>query len=436
MSKHRYILEPYKAGINSRYTCPNCQQIKKFSLYIDTVTGKHVHPTVGRCDRESNCGNHYTPKQYFQENNIPFDTLQFNQYTPRPIATKAKPISFIPDEDFKASLTDHEKNHFVKFLISLFGFKIASDLIRDYFIGTSKHWDGATVFWQIDIKGKVRTGKIIQYEIIDSVDSIIGEDCKRNKTNFPPVYWVHSALKIADFKQCFFGEHLLIDKTKPVAIVESEKTAVIASIYRPQFIWLAAGSKEGLSAEKCSVLKGRTVVLFPDIDGFEKWSSKANELSHIAKFNVFDLLELKATEAERMQQLDIADYLIKLNLEDFTERKSEYPNPPQTVQAIFKSAKFEHPTSIEYFSEHEHPKPECWEQEIEELENYFKSIELPTQPVILNSCKKISNCSSFIETNIATVKANNGKSTFLPYLNRLQELKQILTINLKQHECK
>lgn len=34
----------------------------------------------------------------------------------------------------------------------------------------------------------------------------------------------------------------------------------------------------------------------------------------------------------------------------------------------------------------------------------------------------------------ATAKANNGKRTFLPYLNQLQELKQILTINLKQHE--
>jgi hypothetical protein len=28
------------------------------------------------------------------------------------------------------------------------------------------------------------------------------------------------------------------------------------------------------------------------------------------------------------------------------------------------------------------------------------------------------------------VKTNNGKRTFLPYLNRLQELKQVLTINI------
>lgn len=477
---YRYTLEPYKEGKNNRYTCPNCKQNRKFSLYIDTVTGEHVHPTVGRCDRESNCGNHYTPKQYFQDNNIPFDKPLFNQISPRPIAVKAKPIVFIPIEVFNASQQHFETNHFVKFLNELFGAETTNQLIKDYCIGTSKYWNGATVFWQVDIQGKIRTGKIIQYEIIDSAASIIGKDCKRNKANLPPVYWVHSALKITDFKQCFFGEHLLIDKTKPIAIVESEKTAVIASIYRPQFIWLAAGSKEGLNAEKCSVLKGRTVVLFPDIDGFEKWSSKANELSHIAKFTVSSLLNRKATEAERKQQFDIADYLIKLELEAFTKPKAEQLTPHPAAQEVSilptkeelqyslmanrnpyvemlvsklglvsattgkplikvpatESEKFEQPALVEYFSEPEQPKPECWEQEISELEYYFKSIKLPTQPVMLKSQNKISNCSLFIECHLATAKANNGKTTFLPYLNRLQELKQILTINLKQHECK
>ncbi len=76
MSEHKYILEPYK-GMNTRYRCPDCQQRDKtFSLYIDTETGEHIHSRVGRCNRESNCGYHYTPKQYFQDNNISFDTPQ------------------------------------------------------------------------------------------------------------------------------------------------------------------------------------------------------------------------------------------------------------------------------------------------------------------------------------------------------------------------
>jgi hypothetical protein len=70
MSEHRYILEPYK-GMNTRYRCPSCQQKDKtFTLYIDTETGEHIHPTVGRCNRESNCGYHLTPKQYFETNKV------------------------------------------------------------------------------------------------------------------------------------------------------------------------------------------------------------------------------------------------------------------------------------------------------------------------------------------------------------------------------
>ena len=420
MIEHRYILEPYK-GMNTRYRCPSCQQRDKtFSLYIDTETGEHIHPTVGRCNRESNCGHHYTPKQYFQDNNISFDTTQPKAYKPRPVTPQPKPVSFIPVEVLKASLKAHETNHFVQFLINLFGVEVASQLVSRYFIATSKHWNGATVFWQIDTQGKVRTGKIMLYNPTTG---------KRVKNLEPPVYWVHKALKQPEFElgQCLFGEHLLIDKTKPVAIVESEKTAVIASVYLPKFIWVAVGSLTNLNAEKCSILKGRTVTLFPDLNGFDKWSSKAKELSPLANFTVSDLLERKATEAEKKQGFDLADYLIKYDYKAFALPEPEATEPPPAVQPLVEVKPFEQPEPVYYFSKPEQPKPESWEQDITELENYFAGITIPTQPVKLNRCSTITNCSLFIESHFATVKANNGKRTFLPYLNRLQELKQVLT---------
>ena len=420
---HRYILEPYK-GMNTRYRCPTCQQRNKtFSLYIDTETSEHIHPTVGRCNRESNCGHHYTPKQYFQDNNISFDTPQPKAYKPRPVTPPQKPVSFIPFEVFKASLKAYETNHFVQFLINLFGVEVASQLVSRYFIATSKHWNGATVFWQIDTQGKRRTGKIMLYSPTTG---------KRVKNLELPVYWVHKALKQPEFelKQCLFGEHLLIDKTKPVAIVESEKTAVIASVYLPQFVWVAVGSLTNLNAEKCSILKGRTVTLFPDLNGFEKWSCKAKELSHLANFTVFDLLERKATEAEKKQGFDLADYLIKYDYKAFALPEPEATEPPPAVQPLVEVKPFEQPEPVYYFSTPEQPKPESWEQDITELENYFAGIQLPTQPVKLNRCSTITDCSLFIESHFASVKANNGKRTFLPYLNRLQELKQVLTTNI------
>lgn len=423
MNEHKYILEPYK-GMKTRYHCEHCQhRDKTFSRYIDTETGEHIHPSVGRCERLDSCGIHYTPKQYFQDNNISFDTTQPKANKPRPVTPQPKPVSFIPVDVFKASLKEHEVNNFVIFLIDLFGVEVVSQLVSHYFIATSKHWNGATIFWQIDTQGKVRTGKIMLYSPTTG---------KRVKNLETPVYWVHKALKQTEFelRQCLFGEHLLIDKTKHVAIVESEKTAVIGSVYLPQFIWVAVGSLTNLNAEKCSILKGRTVTLFPDLNGFDKWSSKAKELSHLATFTVSDLLERKATEAERKQGFDLADYLIKYDYKAFALPEPEATQPPPAVQPLVEVKPLEQPEPVYCFTKPEQPKPESWEQDITELENYFSGIALPTQPVKLNPYSTITNCSLFIESHFATVKANNGKRTFLPYLNRLQELKQVLTTNL------
>ena len=114
-----------------------------------------------------------------------------------------------------------------------------------------------------------------------------------------------------------FGEHLLIDKIKPVAIVESEKTAVIASAYLPQYIWMAAGGSDELS-----IIKNRTIILFPDLKMFNKWKLKANDLMTKLRGNsilVSDYLELNADERDRELGLDIADYLSRYDLKMFQE---------------------------------------------------------------------------------------------------------------------
>lgn len=313
MNEHRYILEPYK-GMNTRHVCPACNtKLKTFTRYIDKYSGESIHPNVGRCDRESNCGYHLTPKQFFSEN--PTEKELCDRYARTRAKCSVMPsvkkqASFIPGNLFKSSLRDYETNHFVKFLVGVLGEKVTSEVVNRHFIGTSRYWNGATVFWQIDTMGKVRTGKIMQYDPTSG---------KRVKKPFNHINWVHKVIEQPDFelRQCLFGEHLLMDKTKPVAVVESEKTAVIASVYLPQFIWLAVGSLTNLNAEKCRVLAGRTVTLFPDLNGFEKWSSKAKELSHITTFNVSDLLERKATMSEREKGLDLADYLLNFDFRVF-----------------------------------------------------------------------------------------------------------------------
>jgi hypothetical protein len=377
-------------------SCP-CDKNNKDGKFVPYVGFENK----GYCH---SCGETFLPELPKNEH---WNETQLKANKPRPVKPQPKPVSFIPVEVFKASLKSHESNHFVKFLIDLFSIEVASDLVSRYFIASSKYWNGATVFWQIDTQGKVRTGKIMLYSPTTG---------KRIKEPFNHINWVHSALKMQDFelKQCLFGEHLLIDKTKPVAIVESEKTAIIASVYLPAFIWLAVGSLTNLNAEKCNILKGRTVTLFPDLNGFDKWNSKAKELSQLANFTVSDLLELKATEAEKKQGFDLADYLIKFNYKAFA-----LPEPvtqPPAVQKLVEVKTFVR------------PEPISWEQDITELENYFASIELPNHPIKLNQCSTIIDCSLFIESHLITLKANSGKRIFLPYLDRLKQLKSLLTI--------
>jgi hypothetical protein len=253
------------------------------------------------------CGETFLPE--LKNNDESWKFAKMNGNLTKPDIVK-NVISSIPVTTFKESLKHHTENNFIKYLIELFGPEITNQLISKYFIGTSKHWNGATVFWQIDSIGKIRTGKIMLYNAITG---------KRIKEPYNHTNWVHSVLKLPEFtlQQCFYGEHLLKGNTMPVAIVESEKTAIIASVYLPKFIWLAAGNKTGLTEQKFKVLQGRKVVLYPDLNAFELWSEKAKELSHITLFAVSDLLEGKATEAERKQGLDLADYLIKFPVSVF-----------------------------------------------------------------------------------------------------------------------
>jgi hypothetical protein len=297
------------------------------------------------------------------------------------------------------------------YLASLFGEEVTRELVSRYFIGTANHWPGACVFWQIDIQGRIRTGKIMLYNPSTG---------RRIKEPFNYITWVHKALKLPDFglKQCLFGEHLLkAEPGKPVAIVEAEKTAIIASIYLPEFVWLAVGSLSNLSAERCQVLQGRNVTLYPDLKGFENWQARVKELEHLGRFQVSGLLESKATETQRQKGFDLADYLVQIDYRTIPKPKlkqAELPPPrKETPFPIIEAIPYSVTERVR-------------EWDLSELEKYFESITPPLAPVRLSPAELITNVSLFIDSHLATVRCNNGKQTFEPYLNRLENLKTYL----------
>ena len=311
-------MEDFRCNLAKRgkTICPQCEK-KTFVLYIDNTTGNPLHPTVGKCDRSVNCAYHYAPKDFFKDNNIPFDNKK--PYAPHTQPAPKPQPSYIDRKLMERTLTGYDNNQLVQFLSSIVGDEAARQAADKYKIGTTR--SGGTVFWEIDLHGKVRTGKIIVY----------GGDGHRRKDVTPPVQWVHSILKLPNFclGQCLFAEHLLADRSKPIAIVESEKTSLIASCYFPDFIWLASGGCEGLNADKCRILAGRRVILFPDAKCFDKWSAKALELSKTCRCDIFvsRLIDEIATEEEKNAGLDLVDYLIKFHPSDFARQKQLEASP-------------------------------------------------------------------------------------------------------------
>ncbi|MFZ4725093.1 MAG: DUF6371 domain-containing protein [Paludibacter sp.] len=309
-------LQPYK-GKDTRHICPSCKAKLSFTQYLDGNIHKPIHHTVGRCNRESKCGYHYTPKHFFIDNHLSPSTLERagERYTPpfrggwvgsKPI--QPRPVGFIPYHYLENSLS-YESN-FVSFLKNNFSEEQINIVFEKYLLGASKNKE--VIFWQIDITGKVRTGKIMQYNLITG---------KRIKHESGAIDWAHNKLKQKkelpqDFnlQQCFFGEHLLtIYPDKTVAIVESEKSAIITSCILPDMLWLAAGNIHGLSIKKCKVLKNRNVILYPDLGAYEKWSLKVEEIQkqNYCKVSISTLLEDEASEIDRENGLDIADYMIE-----------------------------------------------------------------------------------------------------------------------------
>lgn len=185
--------------------------------------------------------------------------------------------------------------------------------------------DGGVIFWQIDEKMQVREGKVMWYEA----------DCHRSKTRNPVTisYLMKQRRELPQewrATPCLFGLHLTnsegtTDSQSIVAIVESEKTAIICSELFSSIpfgedgergYWLASGGLNSLTAEMLLPLKGHRIILFPDTDtkgeAYSKWLAIAEEAKALLGHPVYvsDVLEKNATKEQKERKIDIADLII------------------------------------------------------------------------------------------------------------------------------
>ena len=231
-----------------------------------------------------------------------------------------------------------------------------------YRLGMTK--DGSVIFWEIDQHGQCHNGKMMHYL----------PNCHRDKQRNPT--WAAAELKKAgslpsnfENPHCLFGEHLLslreeqkcrVDSNvkvngygltvkdeddvtvngygltvkeptansqwpiaesqfQTIAVVESEKTALICSFLFPSAVWLSCGGLQMLKAELLAPLVGYKVILFPDTDekgdAYQAWLAVAQEAQKRYTFQyplrISSLLELRATAEQKARKIDIVDYLFE-----------------------------------------------------------------------------------------------------------------------------
>ena len=192
--------------------------------------------------------------------------------------------------------------------------------------------------------------------------------------------------------------------------------------------------------------------MFPDLskDGkaHQLWSEKAVAIQKNlpgTHFHLSDLLERYAPVRDKEQGKDIADYLIEQDWRQFRkEFNIEEPKQPCDHNAAStgeKGEKHEGPKQIFYSpaplarrelrnpfasTAPQQESPENWNEEIAVLESFYMAVSLPTKAIKLNDGATITDCPKFILSHLNMIKANNGKHAYLPYMQRLQLLQQIL----------
>lgn len=241
-----------------KYICPQCGK-KTFTPYCDKNDNIVNLAIYGRCDRENNCGYIKYPHGLQKPKNEP-------KNDPKK-ALEPMRLNVIPQIDLESNL--------FRWALTLIPLPDAIKAWQRYKVGKAGQF---VIFWQINEKGEVHAGKLIPYS----------DDGHRRKDNgTPPTMWVHKVPKYKpfimgeDLDQCFFGQHLLTPDVKEVCIVESEKTAIMMSVFDARGrTYLATGGSGNLNnlcekAVKRGLFLHKKVILIPDNGQIKNWQKTA-----------------------------------------------------------------------------------------------------------------------------------------------------------------
>ena len=295
MKTYKYELQKGSKHI----LCPICQK-KTFKPYVHTGTNNVVDSMLyGRCERVNACAYIRYPT------NDNDDGDDRSNYEAPKVAYRPPIPDFINPDLVRSTFKNFDENIFFQYLSKTFDLETARLLQKKYNIGTAKF--GGTIFWQKDRDGKFRTGKVFYYQ----------KNGKRDKKKGS--WYLHNQVK-KNFSlvQVFFGEHLVAENPdKPIALCESEKTAIMMSIFDPKYTWIASGGSNMLNIQRLMRLS-RLDFVSPDQGQFELWEKQTaffkgrqmdTRVEQAFRNGIVekgdDILDLYLREKEREKQLAI-----------------------------------------------------------------------------------------------------------------------------------
>ncbi|WP_373734073.1 DUF6371 domain-containing protein [Bacteroides heparinolyticus] len=299
MDNYKWQLQKY-SGRNSRHTCPACGRPDCFVFYVDAM-GNPLASDVGQCEHRNSCGYEKTPKMFFDEHPQEKERNEYRPVLPQHQKQETK-TDYIPFDLIQRS--ESTGNNLMRYLGKFFPLPDLRRVTKAYHLGSTRK--GEIIFPEIDIQGRCRTGKIMQY----------GEDGHRVKNERDAVDWLHARYmrqqekKASDFhlKQCLFGEHLLTERPDEiVALTESEKSAIICALVFPDFVWVSCGGKHGLKPDLCKPLAGRNILVYADADAANEWREKIAQLTFCKSIRLSDWSK---GEPQGSKQ-DIADLILE-----------------------------------------------------------------------------------------------------------------------------
>ncbi len=313
--------------------CPRCGK-RRFRPYLDTRTGE-VLERFGRCNRVESCGFTEFP-HHLLENSTP--------HLPAPPPLPPPPRVQGVFWDWGCYTALDRSGRLSSWLLERFGKEVLEETHRRYLLG-SLEVGGRTfeVFWHLSLPNNLHTAALIEMRRE-------GDRLKRTGTQT----WLHAlpdwreaAPKV--WTQTLFGLNQLTlfrgkeQLTKPLRIVEGYRTAIVCSIYFPEFVWLAASSVQGLKQynyRTLEPLKAFTLELFPDAgeEAEKVWSEDAKELrsrGFKVELNSSLLNAFNAYKARGEEVGDLEDCLLAADLQTFRARLSRRGRGVRTESRVF-----------------------------------------------------------------------------------------------------